>query len=42
MLIDKNILNDMGERLRQKVKKDYLWSESSNEHIKIFAEIINT
>ena len=42
MLRDKKILNDMGERLRQKVKKDYLWSESSKEHIKIFTEIINT
>ena len=42
MLIDKSILDDMGERLRQKVKKDYLWSESSKEHIKIFTEIINT
>lgn len=42
MLINKSILDDMGQKLQQKVKKDYLWSESSKEHIKIFTEIINT
>ncbi len=42
MLINKSILDDMGKKLQQKVKKDYLWSESTKEHVKIFSEMINS
>ena len=42
MLENKGILDDMGQRLKKKVKRDYLWSESSKKHSTIFSEIINS
>lgn len=42
MFMNKSILDDMGQKLQQKVKKDYLWSESTKEHVKIFSEMINS
>lgn len=41
MLQNKKSLDLMGQKLQNKIKKDYLWSQSSKMHEKIFIEMIN-